>query len=184
MPHWPRLLPLVLPALIGIGACGTDHPAEPPLQTIPSLDVPRYMGTWYEVAKYPNRFQKDCVGGSRADYTAQDDGSVQVINRCRLASGADTEAIGEARQIGDAYSPKLEVRFAPAWLGWLPAVWGKYWVIDLDPAYQVAVISEPGREYLWVLSRTPTLDPATLNATLARVAAKGFDLSKVTLSPP
>jgi apolipoprotein D and lipocalin family protein len=71
------------------------------------------------------------------------------------------------------------VRFAPAWLSWLPMVWGNYWVIDLDPGYRLAAVSEPSREFLWILSRTPTVDAAAYQALQGRLQAKGFDLSKL-----
>ena len=158
--------------------------ADPPqaLRTIQSLDVPRYMGTWFEIAKYPNRFQKQCVRNTSAEYSLQKDGTVKVMNRCQLASGDMDEAEGQARQIGGLKSPKLEVRFAPAWLSWLPMVWGKYWVIDLDPEYQLVAVSEPSQEYLWVLARTPQVDPTAYNALLTRLAQKGFDVSKLELT--
>ena len=144
--------------------------------TIPVLDVPRYMGTWYEIAKYPNQFQKKCVSNTRADYSAQADGTVRVVNRCTTKDGEVSEAIGQARQTGSNTSPKLEVRFAPAWTSFLPFVWGNYWVIDIDPDYQLVAVSEPKREYLWVLSRTPQVNPKVYDALLARLVAKGFDL--------
>ena len=150
-----------------------------PLQTIAALDVPRYMGTWYEIAKYPNWFQKKCVSDTSAEYRAQADGRVQVINRCREASGDISEAVGMASQVGGADSPRLEVRFAPAWLSFLPFVWGDYWVIDLDPDYQLAAVSEPGRDYLWVLSRTREVDVKAYDALLKRLAEHGFDLGKL-----
>lgn len=153
------------------------------LATIPALDVPRYMGTWHEIAKYPNRFQKQCVRNTRAEYTLLENGRVQVVNRCQLANGETDEAVGQARQLGGADSPKLEVRFAPAWLSWLPMVWGNYWVIDLDPAYQLVAVSEPSREYLWILSRSPQVDTKTYQALLERLKAKGFDLKRLELSP-
>ena len=153
--------------------------AVEPLQPIAALDVQRYMGTWYEIAKYPNWFQKKCVGDTRADYSLQADGRVQVINRCREANGELSEAVGMARQIGATDSPKLEVRFAPAWLSFLPMVWGDYWVIDLDPDYRLVAVSEPSREYLWVLSRTPAVDAQAYEALLARLAARGFDPGKL-----
>lgn len=154
-----------------------------PLQTIESLDVPRYMGTWYEVAKYPNRFQKQCVRNTSAEYSLQKDGTVKVLNQCQLASGEMDEAEGQARQLGGVNSPKLEVRFAPVWLSWLPMVWGKYWVIDLDAQYQLVAVSEPRQEYLWVLARTPKVDKANYDALLQRLKAKGFDLGRLELSP-
>jgi apolipoprotein D and lipocalin family protein len=98
--------------------------ALPPVTTIDVLDVPRYMGTWYEIAKFPNRFQRQCVANTRAQYLAQTDGSVQVLNSCVTLDGSTIDALGLAKQVGPATSPKLQVRFAPAWLSWLPMVWG------------------------------------------------------------
>jgi apolipoprotein D and lipocalin family protein len=153
--------------------------AAGPLASIAALDVPRYMGTWYEIAKYPNWFQKKCVAGTRAQYSLQPEGTVQVVNRCRKENGEMDQAIGEARQIGAATSARLQVRFAPAWLSWLPLVWGNYWVIDLDERYQLVAVSEPAREYLWVLSRTPEVNPQAYDALLARLAAQGFALDRL-----
>ena len=166
--------------------CALQAAAKEDLTTIPALDVPRYMGTWYEIAKLPNWFQKKCARDTSAQYSLQPDGRVQVINRCRTDSGDLSEAIGAARQIGPATSPKLEVRFAPAWLSFLPAVWGNYWVIDLDDKYQLAAVGEPQREYLWVLSRTPQVEPQAYAALLARLSGKGFDVHKLerTLQTP
>ncbi len=162
-----------------LGACSFGAWAQAELVTIPSLNVPRYMGTWYEVAKYPNRFQKNCASNTSAMYEAQPDGTVRVTNRCTEADGKVKEAAGQARQIGNATSPKLEVRFAPAWLSFLPFVWGNYWVIDLDADYQLAAISEPSREFLWILSRTPKPNDLAYNQLLERLKTKGFDLSKI-----
>jgi len=151
--------------------------------TIPSLDVARYLGTWYEIAKYPNRFQKQCVANTRAEYSLKADGQLQVLNSCITQSGETTVALGAARQLGAASSPKFEVRFAPAWLSFIPAVWGDYWVIDLDEAYQLVAISGPSREYLWILSRSPKVDAAAYDALLARLVRQGFDLAKIEISP-
>jgi apolipoprotein D and lipocalin family protein len=87
-----------------------------------------------------------------------------------------------ARQIGEQDSPKLEVRFAPAWLSFLPLVWGDYWVIDLDPQYQVAAVSDPQRDYLWVLSRTPQLDQKVYQDLLQRLQAQQFDVRKLEIT--
>lgn len=170
-------------------ACVTaraEAPAAPvasPLQPIAVLDLPRYMGTWHEIAKFPNRFQKQCVGGTRADYSLQPDGRVQVINRCRLENGGWNTAIGEARQAGATGSPKLKVRFAPEWLAFMPFVWGDYWVIDLDDAYQLVAVSEPQREYLWVLSRTPRVERQAYQNLLSRLTRQGFNVSKLEPTP-
>lgn len=171
----------MVPALAG----AQNLPAAPaPLVPVASVDLERYMGRWHELARFPNRFQSDCTGPATADYSLQHGGRVQVVNRCPQAGGKVDEAIGEARRIGEAGSPKLEVRFAPAWLSWLPMVWGNYWVIDLDPAYQLAVVSEPTREYLWVLARQPQVDAATWEALMLRLRSKGFDLSRLQRAAP
>lgn len=155
---------------------------QAPLTPIATLDVPRYMGSWYEIAKFPNSFQRKCASDTRADYSVQPDGKLQVINRCKQASGQISEAIGAARQIGPANSPKLKVRFAPAWLSLIPAVWGNYWIIDLDADYQLAAVSEPSRQYLWVLARTPQITPQAYAALLERLEKQGLDVRKLELS--
>lgn len=180
-----RLILLLL-ALLGASATllAAERGARPaPVTPIPSLDVPRYMGAWYEIAKYPNRFQKQCAGNTTAHYSLQPDKTVQVINRCRRADGTIDEAVGTARQLGGPTSPTLKVRFAPAWLSFLPMVWGDYWVIDLDPNYQLAAVSEPGRDYLWILSRTPTVSRQAYGALLERLERQGFDLSRLEMTP-
>lgn len=178
--HDMKILIAAILVLTGAFAQAADKPQSAnDLKSISALDIPRYMGTWYEIAKFPAWFQKKCVSDTRAEYTLQPDGRVQVINRCRQDSGEMKEALGSGRQIGDAASSKLEVRFAPAWLAFLPAVWGDYWVIDLDPAYQLAAVSEPKREYLWILSRSAKVDPAAYDALLARLSRQGFDLQRL-----
>lgn len=163
-------------------ATGLAH-AEPPIP-VAQVDLGRYMGRWYEIARFPNWFQKRCVYQSHADYNLLPDAQVQVINRCRQEDGSKTEAFGLARQIGDSSSPKLQVRFAPAWLSFIPAVWGDYWIIDLDEAYQLVAVSEPTREYLWVLARTPTIDKKAYEALLARLELQGFDLRRLEVARP
>jgi apolipoprotein D and lipocalin family protein len=162
---------------------GKAEPASlPALSPIVALDVPRYMGRWYEIAKYPNWFQRNCVAATRAEYSLLADGRVQVLNHCQMASGEIKQATGVARQVGDAHSATLEVRFAPAWLAFIPAVWGDYWVIDIDDAYQVVAVSEPRRKYLWVLSRTPTMSQKTYADLLNRLVSKGFDVRSLELT--
>jgi apolipoprotein D and lipocalin family protein len=164
----------------GVAAQTTATPAPlPPVSTIATLDVPRYMGTWYEIAKFPNRFQAKCVANTRARYLAQTDGSVQVLNSCVTADGSTIDALGRAIQVGATTSPKLQVRFAPAWLSWLPQVWGDYWVIDLDADYQLAAVSDSKREYLWVLSRTPQVNDKAYGALVERLKAQHFAVQKL-----
>jgi len=166
---------------IGASQVGAQQ-ADQTVKTIAALDVPRYLGTWYEIAKFPNWFQKKCVGNTKAVYTAKPDGNLRVLNSCKTANGETSEAEGAARQIGAKDSPRLEVRFAPEWLSFLPLVWGDYWVIDLDPQYQVVAVSDPRREYLWVLSRTPQLDPKVYEDLLLRLKQQQFDVRKLELT--
>lgn len=156
--------------------------ASAELQSVPFLDVQRYLGRWHEIARFPNRFQQKCVGDTSADYSLRPDGTLSVLNQCRLSNGRMEQALGVARQIGGQQSAKLQVRFAPAWLSFLPVVWGNYWVIDLDEHYELVAVSEPRREYLWILSRTPTVDEARYRALIARLQAMGLDVSKLQRS--
>ena len=156
--------------------------ATAPLQSIASLDVPRYLGRWYEIAKFPNRFQQQCVADTSADYSLLPDGSLQVLNQCRRSNGEMQQALGAARQIGGGNSARLQVRFAPAWLSLLPFVWGDYWVIDLDADYQLVAVSEPRREYLWILSRSQKPDPARYAALLDRLRGMGFSLERLEIT--
>ena len=157
--------------------------SDAPVKTITSLDVPRYLGTWYEIAKFPNWFQRKCASNTKAVYSIKPDGNLRVLNSCKQVDGEVSEAEGAARQVGAKDSPKLEVRFAPAWLSFLPMVWGNYWVIDLDSQYQLAAVSDPRREYLWILSRTPQLDPKAYEELLGRLQAQQFDVRKLEITP-
>ena len=175
-------------AALALGLAALSLPAlaadsQQPLQTIERLDLQRYLGTWHEIARTPNWFQQKCVGESRAEYSLNPGATLRVVNRCRLGDGSTNEAIGEARRVGAADSAQLLVRFAPAWLSWLPMVWGDYWVIDLDPDYQLVAVSEPKREYLWVLARQPRVDEQAYQALLQRLQHKGFELSRLQRSP-
>lgn len=144
--------------------------AAPPVVPVPALDVPRYMGVWYEAAKYPNRFQAQCARGTSATYALRDDGRVTVTNRCVRTDGATEEAVGEARQVGTPSPAELKVRFAPTWLSWLPTVWGDYWIVDLDEAYTLAAVSEPRRDYLWI----PGARPGGLSGPFGTPAGTGL----------
>jgi apolipoprotein D and lipocalin family protein len=183
---WMRRAACLIVCLAGAGwthAQAQVQPSPTPLVPIARLDVPRYLGTWYEVAKFPNRFQRMCAAHTQAEYRALGPGQLEVINRCQTANGDMAEAVGTARQVGDETSPRLKVRFAPAWLSFLPMVWGDYWIIDLDAGYQLAAVSEPQREYLWILSRTPSVEPAVYASLLQRLQAMGFDTRQLEVSP-
>src|SRR5690606_26949695 len=119
-----------------VAGCAT---APDSLPTQSGVDLKQYEGTWYEQARLPNRFQKDCVGDVQADYALQPDGSISVTNQCRISDGSMKVANGEGRLAGsgDQTDPaRLEVRFAPKWTSWLPMVWGDYWIIKLQGDYE------------------------------------------------
>jgi len=151
-----------------------------PLTVVPEVDLNRYMGTWYEIARLPNSFQGKCVSDVTATYSLLDDGDIRVVNRCRKEDGEMSEAEGLARLASkDGPNTKLKVRFAPAWLSFLPFVWGNYWIIALAPDYSYVAIGEPDREYLWILARTPAMDESTLQHALEQVRQKGYDLTNL-----
>ncbi len=153
---------------------------EKPLVVVPSIDLQKYCGTWYEIARLPNKFQTICISNVTATYKLLDDGDIEVTNRCMKASGEMKEVVGKARlQDENGPNTKLEVRFAPAFLSFLPFVWGNYWIIDLAADYSYAVIGEPDREYLWILSRSPQMDEKTYQQVLVRITEQGYDISKL-----
>lgn len=151
--------------------------------TVPVVDLDRYVGTWFEVARYDNVFQRSCAGDVTAVYAKRPDGRLDVINRCRRADGAMTTAAGIARVVDAATRAKLKVRFAPAFLSWLPAVWGDYWIIGLADDYRWAVIGTPDHKYLWVLSRRPVLDEGQYRRAVEIARANGFDDRQLRLTP-
>jgi apolipoprotein D and lipocalin family protein len=153
--------------------------AETLLRVVPTVDLTRYAGTWYEIARLPNRFQEKCAGEVVASYALRPDGRITVTNRCRTTGGETTEATGVARRVDGKPPSVLEVRFAPAFLSFLPAVWGDYQIIALGADYDHAVVGTPDRAYLWVLSRTPQMDPALYRRLLDEAKRQGFDIAKV-----
>ena len=150
-----------------------------PLVAVPKVDLNKYAGQWYEIAKYPNKFQDQCVGNTTATYTLKSSSKIEVMNRCLKKDGAMSDAKGEARVQDKATNAKLKVRFAPGFLSWLPQVWGDYWVIDLPSDYSYSVIGTPDRKYFWILSRQAQMDDSTYQDILRRAEQQGFNPAKV-----
>lgn len=154
-------------------ACG-----EMPLDTVQSVELPRYLGTWYEIASFPQSFQKGCVG-TTATYSQRQNGDIDVLNQCRLNTldGKLKTAHGVAKVVDKTTNAKLKVSFF-----W--PFYGKYWIIDLGQGqdYDYAVVGHPNRKYLWILSRTPKMDPAKYDAIVARVREQGFDPSRLKMT--
>jgi apolipoprotein D and lipocalin family protein len=168
---------MVMWLVLAVSMTGAGQ-GEHPVRTVARVDLDRYAGEWFEIARYPNRFQRQCSGDVRARYSRRPDGRIDVVNSCATAEGVD-EARGVARVVDPETSAKLKVRFAPAFLSWLPFVWGDYWILGLAPDYSWAVVGSPDREYLWILARTPTLDEATYETAVAVARENGFDESRL-----
>lgn len=177
------LVILALGLVSGPAGCAkttTEANALPPLEAVEAVELPRYLGTWYEVASYPQKFQEGCTA-TTANYSQTEGGKIVVLNRCRRGGldGKEDEAKGRARVVDEATNAKLEVSF-------FGPFWGDYWIIDLDDEYQWAVVGHPGRDYLWILSRRPSLEPAIYDGILKRLEDEHeYDLSRLqkTLQP-
>jgi apolipoprotein D and lipocalin family protein len=163
----------------GVATAGRAVAETKPLEVLPFVDVQKYLGTWYEIATIPQRFQKGCVGVT-AQYSLRKDGDIEVINTCRQGTldGKIRAVHGKAWVVDKKTNAKLRVRF----------FWpfsGAYWVIGLDADYQWAIVGHPDRKYLWILSRTPQMDDALYNELLKLIAVQGYDLTliKKTLQP-
>ncbi|MFT3858931.1 MAG: lipocalin family protein [Aquabacterium sp.] len=182
-------------ATAALGALGTTPAVAAPLpalQAVPTVDLSRYQGLWYQIAYYPNTFQKQCVSHTTAQYAPAANNQITVTNSCKTADGSTSTAVGAARikqprllgvPLGPGTPSKLEVRFAPAALSWIPGVWANYWVIQLADDYRYAVVGEPTRKFLWILSRTPVLDPADRAQIEGTLQQQGYDPTKLQEEP-
>jgi apolipoprotein D and lipocalin family protein len=156
-------------------ACATEPGPGTP-RTVGQVDLARYAGTWFEAARFPTSFQDSArvrCEQVTATYTARPDGAITVVNRCRnaLEGGAERVAEGVARSAAPG-NDRLRVSFF-----W--PFYGDYWVIGLDPDYRWAVVGAPGRDYLWILSRTPQMAPADFDAAVAIARREGFDTTRL-----
>jgi apolipoprotein D and lipocalin family protein len=170
-----KALASILLGLLGLG-CATTTTARlhlPELQTVQRVELGRYVGTWYEIASFPQSFQRGCTA-STATYTIRDDGQIDVLNRCRKGSldGPEKVAEGRARVVDPATNAKLEVTFF-----W--PFWGDYWIIDLGANYEYAVVGHPSRDYLWILNRAPTMDPKVYEAIVHRLQTQGYETDRL-----
>jgi len=166
----------------GAASAGANTRDVPPVRTVAAVDLDRYLGLWQEVAKIPNRFQKQCVRGTTAEYSRREDGRINVVNRCVEKDGRTDEARGVARIVDVASRARLEVSFV-SFLGWRP-FWGDYWILGLDEGYQWAAVGTPDRKFGWILARSRTLDGATLERIFTILERNGYARSEFQTSPP
>ena len=146
----------------------------PPVASVAAVDLARYTGKWFEIGSFPMFFQRHCIGDTTADYGQRPDGAISVTNRCRTESGFD-EATGKATVVEGGGNAKLKVSF----------FWpfrADYWIIGLDPEYRWAVVGNPNRRFLWILSRTPALPPEQLAAAKQAAEVQGYDLGQLRMT--
>lgn len=145
------------------------------LKTVPHVDLARYLGTWYEIARKPMRFEDATARDITATYERDPQGAVRVVNSCLDEDGRVEVSEGQARTV-DASNARLEVTFLPQGLRWIPFARGDYWILRLDDDYNTALVGEPGRKYLWLLHRAPEMDLATRNEWLEFARVRGYAL--------
>lgn len=167
---------MLIVTLVGAGvACQSTHE---PLKVVDDVDLERYLGRWYEIASFPQRFQRGCVATS-AIYSRREDGRIRVENECR-----DESFDGELRRVeGVAWVTDPESSRAKLKVQFFWPFSGDYWVVELDPDYRYSVVGHPSRNYLWILSRTRVMDPAVYDQLLTRIEAQGFDLTRLDTTP-
>jgi apolipoprotein D and lipocalin family protein len=174
---------LLAALVVSLSACDKPpvnrNPAEP-LETEASVDLKRYLGRWYEIARLPNEFERNCEGVT-ANYSQREDGLIAVVNTCRKGGpeGEIDVAKGRARIVDEATNSKLEVSF-------FGPFWGDYWILDVSEDYSLSLVGEPSGRYLWILSRTPEIGEETREAALTHLSGLGYDVSKLhfTRQPP
>jgi len=162
-----------------LAACAHSSNTLAPPNTVGKVDLKRYQGTWYELARLPMFFQRNCAQ-SEAHYGLKDDGNIAVLNRCRTLDGKWEEATGTASPQVPGQTDKLWVVFDNWFSRLLPGVAkGAYWVLYVNSDYQVAVVGNPDRKYLWLLSRTPSVTAEVREELLAKAREQGYDTTRL-----
>jgi apolipoprotein D and lipocalin family protein len=149
------------------------------LVTVRKVDLNKYTGLWYEIARIPNRFQKQCLLNTTARYELKEDGKIEVLNRCIKEDGEADEIKGIAKVADPETNAKLKVSFV-RFLG-ISLFWADYWIIGLADDYHWAVVGSPSRKYGWILARDPILEEETLSHIYQGLAEQGYDSTKFVL---
>lgn len=165
--------------LIGLGAATMVYAKDKPLKTVDKVELDRYLGVWYEVARKPLSFQNKCDRNVTATYTLNENGNVNVDNKCVMKDGTLTQSFGEAYIQNSPFNTKLKVSFLPSAIRWLPFGRGDYWILKIDEDYQTVLVGEPGRKYMWVLSRTNQPNEKVVKEYLDYAKSVGYDLGDV-----
>ena len=173
------MIKMMLLCLAAVATAAVVGAEERPLEVVPSVDLERYLGTWYEIASYPAWFQRGCTAVT-AEYSLRDDGLIRVVNSCHkdALDGKLKQSTGRAKVVEGSGNAKLKVSF-------FRPFWGDYWIVDLDPEYRWAVVGVPSRKFLWILSRSRSMDETLFQEIVGRLQAKGYDPARLvrTLQP-
>lgn len=147
------------------------------VETVPYVDLTRYVGKWYEIASIPQSFQKQCASNVTAEYTTLPDGKIKVVNSCLTGQGKNSVAEGRAKVVDPQTQAKLKVTFVK-FIDWIFAFGGDYWVIDLEANYRYAVVGHPTKKYGWILAREPLLSRTEFLQIADKLKAQGYDTCK------
>lgn len=179
-----KVFALTCIASLALTACASQpdyRPVETAPETVASVDLDRYAGKWYEIARYPNWFEENCYGVT-AEYIQKPNGEITVINTCREGSltAEPRQAKGFAKVVEGSNNSKLKVKFAPRFV---PFATGDYWVLHLEEDYSAALVGDPEGKYLWILARENKLDEATLAKIKARAETLGYSSAALVMTP-
>lgn len=178
----PLMLAVVLTLAAAVPYAGHAD-TLPPVMTVQQLDLDRFMGRWYEIARLPNGHQANCASNDARTFERLSDAALRVTASCRHGDGSEEQHEVVARVRDFASRAKLELRYAPRAFAWLPFVWDDYWVIDIDPAYQHALVGDPARQSLWILSRQPVMEATAYHALVEIADKQGFTTQKLLHTP-
>ncbi len=181
MGGWLGAVVVAAITLVGLEPARVAGQASSPPATVPQVDLERYAGPWFEIARIPNRFQKGCARNVTARYILNENGTLSVQNRCTKADGEIDEAEGVGRIVDRSTNAKLKVSFVSI-AGWRP-FWGDYWILELGNDYEYAIVGTKNRRYGWILAREPRLSPELLETLFDRLRAHGYDPTTFQLTP-
>lgn len=169
--------------LFGHDGQQAESPPLPPLRAVAHVDLGRYAGVWYELARLPSPLDAACSGQPELSYTVHDD-RIEVCHRCPVAGGQVRVTRAEARAVPGSGGARLRISHLPSWLHWLPGAWSDYCILHIDEGYSVAVVGEPRRRGLWLLARRPRVEPETLHLLIGMARAQGFPVERLLVSQP